>query len=261
MTKQDYYRKWFETKRKFIMETQECHAEGISALEIVAQIFGITTYDSDMECHFARIILPVMLAVARGKPYDYHEQSEQHYIDYLMVCNFTAIEPLLEWGTSIRGAWFSPPKEGFRPDDGIGVYSDEADKPMIIADRDDFLAFMEMLDVVVQEESGPIELPLLAEYENDPAALKQLQLAKIVTDVNNSIATAMEDQVIESMEQAEDLITKAVNAVLKPLVEGGMKEAETHWKMLRQEPTSAQPRWGWLITLTTPFGEGTITLS
>lgn len=256
MTKQDYYRKWFDGKRKFIMETQECHAEGISALEIIAQIFRVTTYDSDMDCHFARIILPVMLAIARGKAFDYHEQSQQHYVDFLMVCNFTAIEPLLSWGTSIRGAWFSAPKEGFRPDLGIGYYSEE--KPMVIADRDDFLAFMEMLDAAVKEEEGPIELPVLAEYDNDPAALKQVLLAKLITDVNNSIATQMEDQVIESIEQAEDFITQAVEKVLNPLIAGGMKPT---WKMIRQEPTTAQPRWGWLITVTSEHGEGTITLA
>lgn len=259
MSKQEYYRNWFEAKRKFIMETQGCHEEGISALEVVAQMFDINTYDSEVDRHFARMIMRVFVAIVEGRGAAFQDESHQNYIDYLTVLQLRKIESLFSWGTSIRNVWFSPSSDrGWKADGNIGVYDGES--YTLIADRDDFKEFVLAVNAIVEtEENKPIDLSELDKaYENDPAALKQLQATRIVTQVNNAIASAMEDKVIQSAEQAEELFSKAIDGVLKPLIEGGLKD--TSWKFIRQEPTPLQPSLSWLITLNVEGVEGQINL-
>jgi hypothetical protein len=259
MSKQEYYRNWFEAKRKFIMETQSCNEEGISALEVVAQMFDIHTYDSEVDRHFARMIMRVFVAIVEGRGAAFQDESHQNYIDYLTVMSLRKIESLFSWGTSIRNVWFSPSSDrGWKADGNIGVYDGES--YTLIADRDDFKEFILGINAIIdQEENKPIDLPSLStEYENDPAVLKQLQATKIVTEINNAIASALEDKIIQSPEQAEELFSKAIEAQLKPKIEGGLKD--TSWKFVRQEPTPLQPSLSWLITITVEGVEGTITL-
>ena len=259
MTKQEYYRNWFETKRKFIMETQACNEEGISALGVVAQIFDINTYDGEVDRHFARMIMRVFVAIVEGRGTAFQDESHQNYLDYLTVMNLRNIQSLFSWGTSIRGAWFSPDRDkGWKADKYIGVCDGEA--YLYINDRDDFKECVLAIQAVIDnEEAKPIDLDELNKvYENDPAAIKQLQASKIVTEINNAIATAMEDKVIQSAEQAEELFSRVIDDRLMPLVAGGLKD--TWWGFIRQEPTPLQPSLSWLITIRVEGVEGQITL-
>jgi hypothetical protein len=77
-----------------------------SRLEYLSDhIFNFATYDGEMSELLARKALEVCAAVSGGKTFDYIKDPEQ-YRWYLVMCNMPFFAERLEWGTSIRGAWW-----------------------------------------------------------------------------------------------------------------------------------------------------------
>jgi hypothetical protein len=68
-------------------------------------IFDFTTYDSDMGELFAGRALEVCAAINEGKTFDYIKDAD-NYRWYLLMVNMPFFAGRLEWGTSIRGAWW-----------------------------------------------------------------------------------------------------------------------------------------------------------
>lgn len=68
-------------------------------------IFNFTTYDSEMAELFARRALEVCAAINNGTTFDYIKDAEQ-YRWYLVMCNMPFFADRIEWGTSVRGAWW-----------------------------------------------------------------------------------------------------------------------------------------------------------
>ncbi len=70
------------------------------------QIFGFTTYDGQMSATFARKAVEVADAITAGTTFDYIK-DEENYRWYLLLCNTQFFAEKLEWGGSIRGAWWN----------------------------------------------------------------------------------------------------------------------------------------------------------
>jgi hypothetical protein len=68
-------------------------------------IFDFTTYDDDMSAALAVMALDVCAAITAKKNFDYI-QDEINYKTYILMCNMPFFADRLEWGTSIRGAWW-----------------------------------------------------------------------------------------------------------------------------------------------------------
>jgi hypothetical protein len=78
-----------------------------SPLEYLGQsIFDFTTYDGEMSVLFARKAVEVCDAINNSKTFDYIKDAE-NYRWYLLMCNTSFFADKLEWGTSIRGAWWN----------------------------------------------------------------------------------------------------------------------------------------------------------
>lgn len=74
---------------------------GYSRLEFLADhIFDFTTYESEYSELFAQKAIEVCRAINQRKTFDYDRQW------YLLMCNMPFFCDRLEWGTSIRGAWW-----------------------------------------------------------------------------------------------------------------------------------------------------------
>jgi hypothetical protein len=75
-------------------------------------IFGFTTYDADMSAEFATKALEVCRAITERKTFEYIK-DRANYRWFLWVCNMPFFSCRLNWGTSIRGAWWdiSTPNE------------------------------------------------------------------------------------------------------------------------------------------------------
>ena len=85
-----------------------------SQLEFLAQsVFDFTTYDSEMDELLGAKAIEVMQSISAGATFDYIQDPEQ-YRWYIVMCNMPFFGNRLEWGTSIRGAWWDnnqPPLE------------------------------------------------------------------------------------------------------------------------------------------------------
>jgi hypothetical protein len=71
-------------------------------------IFDFTTYDSEMDEHFALKMIEVIECIINRTTFDYQKDN---YINYLTMVNMPFLSDKLEWGGSIRGAWIDNFKE------------------------------------------------------------------------------------------------------------------------------------------------------
>ena len=78
-----------------------------------SEIFGLATYDGNLSKLFVERICDVCKYIAAGKTFEFINMSEENYITFILVCQVLYKKNWINWGTSIRGAWF---------DDGCGDY-------------------------------------------------------------------------------------------------------------------------------------------
>ncbi len=79
----------------------------MSRLEYLSiNIFDFTTYDSAMDELFAKKALEVCIAITDRQTFEY-QKDEEGYKWYLIMVNMPFFSGKLEWGTSIRGAWWN----------------------------------------------------------------------------------------------------------------------------------------------------------
>lgn len=68
-------------------------------------VFDICTYDSYLDELFMKAIIEVCKVIRDRTNFEYIK-NEQDYIKYILVCQVLDNFHWIEWGTSIRGAWF-----------------------------------------------------------------------------------------------------------------------------------------------------------
>lgn len=81
-----------------------CH-DNTMAEYLAAEIFEFVTYDAAIDELFVRKAIEVMLAIDKRSTFEY-QASDENYRWYLIMCNMPFFKDKLEWGTSIRGAWW-----------------------------------------------------------------------------------------------------------------------------------------------------------
>ncbi|MEM5009287.1 hypothetical protein WKH57_01070 [Niallia taxi] len=75
-------------------------------------IIGISTYDDALDLEFGQMLYDTLVQIKNGTTFDYIK-DEQNYRNYILSCNF--ISDWLDWGSSIRGAWFDIHEGAIRP--------------------------------------------------------------------------------------------------------------------------------------------------
>lgn len=98
------YLKLLEHSFEVVKSCSECAPESRLAY-LSEHIFNFTTYDSEMDELFAAKAVEVCYAINNGATFYYIKKSE-NYKWFLLMCNMPFFEGKLEWGTSIRGAWW-----------------------------------------------------------------------------------------------------------------------------------------------------------
>lgn len=99
MTALEIYRTRYNEEKTWSVEEP-------SKLEWVAtSVFDLVTYDGDLDERFAKDILEVCKVILEKRNYEYIE-DEQNYVKYILVCQLLDKNYWINWGTSIRGAWF-----------------------------------------------------------------------------------------------------------------------------------------------------------
>ena len=137
------YKKILEESYAEIAGREEHEEYGMSRLEYISEyIFDFTTYQSDMAEQFAMRALDVCLAITEGTTFEYIKR-DQGIMWFLLMCNMPFIYPKLNWGGSIRGAWWDHVKS-FELN-SCGIYIDGEQETELIIPRnewDDFIRAM-----------------------------------------------------------------------------------------------------------------------
>lgn len=71
-----------------------------------SKVFGLATYDGNLDKMFVEKICEVCKCIAERRTYEYIDESEENYITYILVCQVLHKKDWINWGTSIRGAFF-----------------------------------------------------------------------------------------------------------------------------------------------------------
>lgn len=69
------------------------------------EAFDIATYDTDVSIAFGRAILDVMSAILGKRTFNYIKLPGKYHA-YIAVCHILDQRDMIDWGSSIRGAWF-----------------------------------------------------------------------------------------------------------------------------------------------------------
>jgi hypothetical protein len=97
--------KWVETLQRGYDYFNDIYYPCSKIDYICNQIMGIITYDCEQSEIIATKSLEVAEAITRKETYEYIKNPD-NYTWYLMVCNLPFFAKRIEWGTSIRGAWW-----------------------------------------------------------------------------------------------------------------------------------------------------------
>lgn len=105
-------------------------------------VFEFTTYDGDMDTFFARRAVETCKAITTRTIGDYIA-AEESYRWFLAMCNMSFFEGRLDWGSSIRGAWWDHDATRYRLG-GCGFYQDgEPILDVLTFSREEWVAFIE----------------------------------------------------------------------------------------------------------------------
>jgi len=96
-------------------------------------IIGITTYDDELSKEYGKMILDTLIQIKNRTTFEYIKDKE-NYRKFILSCNF--IQNWIEWGTSIRGAWFNTGDGKIVPDEYLGNIGYKEDHIVI---TDDFM--------------------------------------------------------------------------------------------------------------------------
>ena len=122
------FKKELDELYKFWQE-MECPPE--TKMEFLgSKIFYFTTYDGAIDVLFAEKMVEVLECILNRTTFEYQEEK---YINYLTMVNMPFLSNKLEWGTSIRGAWF----------DDYNKYIIDCDR--LIIEKGEFAEFIKQL--------------------------------------------------------------------------------------------------------------------
>lgn len=114
----------------------------MSRLEFLAEyIFDFTTYDSEIGELFASKALEACAAISAGTTFDYIKDADD-YRWYMLMVNMPFFAGRLEWGTSIRGAWWVHEEQTL---ESCGIWRENEQLLELKFNRDEWASFIAAL--------------------------------------------------------------------------------------------------------------------
>lgn len=113
-------------------------------------IFEFTTYDSEMSELFAAKALEVCAVVSSETTRDYIKDQD-NYRWYLVMCNLPFFSIRLDWGVSIRGAWWIHEDQTL---DSCGIWSGDTQVLSMKFTRDEWLQFIVALIEFAKDDAA-----------------------------------------------------------------------------------------------------------
>lgn len=100
--------KYFDILDRLYKEARENsgYPQGSKFAWIGNDIFDFTTYDDGISSLLAGRMIDVCRCILEGTTFKYQELNDEHYLNFLIMVNMPFLQGKLNWGGSIRGAWF-----------------------------------------------------------------------------------------------------------------------------------------------------------
>lgn len=105
------YESWKENER-FQNVDEKYTSQEIRLMFLANGIIGLTTYDDELDIEFGKMILETMIQIKNKTTFEYIK-DQNNYRNYILSCNL--LNGWLDWGGSIRGAWFDYHEGKFTP--------------------------------------------------------------------------------------------------------------------------------------------------
>lgn len=105
MSKMTYQTAFDKFKRNY-ESYKECETFDNKYEWAASHIFNLATYDSRLDEMFVKLISEVCDVILENKNYEYIE-DETNYFTFVAVCQRLDSLGWIDWGSSIRGAWFA----------------------------------------------------------------------------------------------------------------------------------------------------------
>jgi hypothetical protein len=126
-------------------------------------VFKFTTYDSEMGEFFAAVALEVATAITDNATPAFIDNSTMHHKWYLAMVNMPFFSGRLEWGCSVRNAWWDHDYYEVGP---VGLYEDgEQQLGPLVLTRSEWIEFIKGMLSFAKDE---LEQLLVFDYKDRP---------------------------------------------------------------------------------------------
>ena len=125
-----------------------CEYKGSKKAFVGLNVFDMCTYDEEMSEHFCDCFMGTVNAITDGKTFE-HIENKDNYISYLWCINHPSIKNKIDWGTSIRGAWWA---HGKFVVSSCGIVCDGEQITKLSMNRDGWIAFIAALNEFLSHE-------------------------------------------------------------------------------------------------------------
>lgn len=132
-------------RKEYAFETEVIQEGSTKYTWAASQVFELTSYDRSLDELFVKKIIEVCKAILEGRTFEYI-RDESRYVTYILVCQLLEHLNWIEWGTSIRGAWFEESHEKYHPSQPILKYlytDEETSVPFTVDNLKALIEFME----------------------------------------------------------------------------------------------------------------------
>lgn len=155
LTTQEQWLEWLLKMQIAQISVLSEPADGRNAYEIVAAVLGIVTYDGGMDEILVKKMMPTLLTI--GDKQSGGQFDGNDYAWFCIAINMPFLHRRLNWGTSIRGAWYTLTNHPFDPHHGvIGRGSsgfDIIDADVLGAgDEESFVNLIRAMDQFIKQE-------------------------------------------------------------------------------------------------------------
>ncbi len=120
--------------------------------EFLASIFGIYTYSAKADKFFVKKALSVCDAITNGKTYRFTSKSKTNYRWYLAIVNLPFFRSKINWGGSIRGAFWQSVGLDLEPMFWPATYEDKPVNEVYLT-VDDWVDFLKAVKFFLGKKS------------------------------------------------------------------------------------------------------------
>jgi hypothetical protein len=123
----------------------------VSRLNYLSEyIFKFTTYNSEMGEFFAAVALEVAAAITNGVTHYFIDDSAIHHKWYLVMVNMPFFSGRLDWGCSVRNAWWWDQSDYLL--ETLGLYEDGEQLGPLELTQNEWVEFVRGMLIFAKDE-------------------------------------------------------------------------------------------------------------